>query len=99
MVFVGGRIVEFARERHLPSASTNPEYARRGGLVALGADQEYLRRRAAEYVRRIIEGARPGDLPIERPSKFQLSVNLLTAKAIGVTVPLSILARADDVIE
>jgi len=96
---VGSRIVAFARERHLPSASTAAPYARRGGLLALGADQEYIRRRAAEYVRKIIEGARPGDLPIERPSKYQLSVNLLTAKAIGITVPPSILARADEVIE
>jgi putative ABC transport system substrate-binding protein len=96
---VASRIVKFARERRLPSASTSSSYARNGGLLALGADQVYIRRRAPEYVRRIIEGARPGDLPIERPSKFQLSVNLLTAKAIGVTVPPSILARADEVIE
>jgi putative ABC transport system substrate-binding protein len=96
---VGARIVEFARERHLPSASTASPYARRGGLLALGTDQFYLRRRAAEYVSRIIEGAKPGDLPMERPSKFHLSVNLLTAKAIGLTVPPSLLARADEVID
>ena len=96
---VGGRIIEFARERHLPSASTTFSYAQRGGLLALGTDQEYLRRRSAEYVHRIIEGARPGDLPVERPSKVHLSVNLITAKAIGVTVPPVILAGADEVIE
>ena len=95
----GGRLIEFARERHLPSASTIFSYAQRGGLLALGTDQEYLRRRSAEYVHRIIEGARPGDLPIERPSKVHLSVNLITAKAIGVTVPPMILAGADEVIE
>lgn len=95
----GGRIIEFSRERHLPSASPGFSYAQRGGLLALGTDQEYLRRRSAEYVHRIIEGARPGDLPVERPSKVHLSVNLITAKAIGVTVPPVILAGADEVIE
>jgi putative ABC transport system substrate-binding protein len=96
---VGGRIIEFARERHLPSASTAIGYAQHGGLLALGTDQNYLRRRSAEYVHRIIEGARPGDLPVERPSKVHLSVNLITAKAIGITVPAAILAGADEVIE
>jgi putative ABC transport system substrate-binding protein len=96
---VGGRIIEFARERHLPSASTTFSYAQRGGLLALGTDQEYLRQRSAEYVHRIIKGARPADLPVERPSKVRLSVNLITAKAIGVTVPPAILAGADEVIE
>jgi putative ABC transport system substrate-binding protein len=96
---VGGRIIEFARARHLPSASTNFSYARRGGLLAIGTDHEYLRRQSAEYVHRIIKGARPGDLPVERPTKVHLSVNLMTAKAIGVTVPPAILARADEVIE
>ena len=96
---VSARIIGFARDRHLPTASTSIGYARRGGLLALGADQNYMRRRSAEYVHRIIEGARPGDLPIERPTKFVLSVNLLTAKAIGVTIPPVIFARADEVIE
>jgi putative tryptophan/tyrosine transport system substrate-binding protein len=96
---VGGRIIEFARARHLPSASTAIRYAQHGGLLALGTDQEYLRRRSAEFVHRIIEGTRPGDLPVERPSKVHLSVNLITAKAIGVTVPQALLARADEVIE
>jgi putative tryptophan/tyrosine transport system substrate-binding protein len=95
----GGRIIEFARDRRLPSASTAFSYAQRGGLLALGTDHKYLRRRSAEYVHRIIEGARPADLPVERPSKVHLSVNLITAKAIGVTVPPVILAGADEVIE
>ena len=93
------RIIEFARDRHLPSATTNLVYPRRGGLLALGTDQAFLRRRAAEFGHRIIEGGRPGDLPVERPTKYQLSVNLLAAKAIGVTIPSSLLARADEVIE
>jgi putative ABC transport system substrate-binding protein len=96
---VGGRIIEFARDRRLPSASTASSYAQHGGLLALGTDQKYLRQRSAEYVHRIIEGARPGDLPVERPSKVHLSVNLITARAIGVTVPPVILAGADEIIE
>jgi ABC-type uncharacterized transport system substrate-binding protein len=96
---VGSRIIEFARERHLPSTSTSAVYARYGALLSLGTDQRRLRWRAADYVRKIIEGARPGDLPIERPTKFELNVNLKTAKAIGVTVPTAIVLRADKVIE
>lgn len=96
---IGGRIIEFARERHLPSASVASNFGGRGGLLALGTDQDYLRRRSAKYVQRILEGARPGDLPVERPSKVNLSINLITAKAIGVVVPPVILARADEVIE
>jgi putative tryptophan/tyrosine transport system substrate-binding protein len=96
---VGRGIIKSARENHLPSASTTIGFAEHGGLVAFGADQGYLRRRAADYVHRIIQGARPGDLPIERPSKFQLSINLSTAKALGLAIPQSILARADEVIE
>ncbi len=96
---VGSRIIEFAREQHLPSASTSLAYARHGALLSLGTDHRHLRLRAAEYVRRIIEGARPGDLPIERPTKFEVVINLNTAKAIGVMVPTAIMLRADEVIE
>jgi ABC-type uncharacterized transport system substrate-binding protein len=98
-VFVVSRIIEFARERRLPSASTAPDYARNGGLLSLGTEQNYLRRRAAEYVRKILEGAHPGDLPLERPTKFELVINLKTAKALGLAVPPILLARADEVIE
>ncbi len=96
---VRDRIIGLARDRHLPSASTSADFAKHGGLLSLGADQRYLRQRAADYVHRIILGARPGDLPVERPTKFKLTVNLQTAKAIGVTVPPAIVARADEVIE
>lgn len=96
---VRDRIIGLARDRHLPSASTSSGYAGHGGLLSLGADQRYLRQRAADYVHRIILGARPGDLPVERPTKFKLTVNLQTAKAIGVTIPPAIVARADEVIE
>jgi putative tryptophan/tyrosine transport system substrate-binding protein len=96
---VRARVIEFAREQHLPSASTYSTYAQDGGLLSLGTDMGSIFRRAAEYVHRIIHGARPSELPVERPTKFQLSVNLKTAKALGLTVPPAILARANEVIE
>ena len=96
---VRARVVEFAREQHLPSASTYTPYAQDGGLLALGTDMSSIFRRAAEYVHRILHGARPSELPVERPAKFRLSVNLVTAKAIGIIVPPAILARADEVVE
>jgi len=68
-------------------------------LLSLGTDMDFIHRRAAEYVDRIIHGARPSELPVQRPTKFQLSVNLDTAKALGITVPNTIVGRADEVIE
>ena len=96
---VRARIVTFARERHLPSASLGSGYAQAGGLLSLGTDMGFIFRRAAEYVDRIIHGARPSELPVQRPAKFQLSVNLDTAKTLGLSIPPAILARADEVIE
>jgi ABC-type uncharacterized transport system substrate-binding protein len=93
------RVIEFAREQHLPSASTYATYAQDGGLLSLGADMGAVFRRAAEYVHRILQGARPSELPVERPARFRLSVNLATAKAIGIIVPPPILGAADEVIE
>ena len=72
---------------------------RDGGLLSLGPEPSFPARRAAEYVDRIIHGARPSDLPVERPTKFQLSVNLATAEVLGLTIPPAILARADEVIQ
>ena len=85
--------------QYLPSASTYAIYAPDGGLLSLGSDMGSIFQRAAEYVYRILHGARPSELPVERPAKFRLSVNLTTAKALGLTVLPSILARADEVIE
>ena len=96
---VRARVIEFAREQHLPSASAYTTYARDGGLLSLGTDMGSIFRSAAEYVHRIIHGARPSELPVQRPTKFELVINLKTAKALGLNVPLSILDRADEVIE
>ena len=96
---VRARVIEFAREQHLPSASAHAAYARDGGLLSLGTDMGPMFRGAAEYVHRIIHGALPRELPVQRPTKFELVINLKTAKALGLTVPPSLLARADEVIE
>jgi putative tryptophan/tyrosine transport system substrate-binding protein len=83
----------------LPAVYPFPEFATEGGLIGYGANIEELFRRAATYVDKILKGANPGDLPIEQPTKFELVVNLKAAKAIGITIPQSILLRADEVIQ
>jgi putative tryptophan/tyrosine transport system substrate-binding protein len=84
---------------HLPATFAERAYVEAGGLLSYGPDYPDLFRRAATYVDKIIKGAKPGDLPVEEPTRFQLVVNLDTAKALGVTIPQSVLARADEVIE
>jgi putative ABC transport system substrate-binding protein len=90
---------EFALTNRLPMMFSFGDIVRQGGLIAYGADFPELSRRAAGYVDRILKGAKAGDLPVGTPEKFVLLVNLKTAKAIGLTIPPSILSKADTVIE
>jgi putative ABC transport system substrate-binding protein len=83
----------------VPAVYARSFYVRDGGLLYYGADQADISRRAASYVDRILRGAKPGDLPVQLPTKFEMIVNLKTAKALGLTVPQSILLSADEVIE
>jgi putative ABC transport system substrate-binding protein len=92
-------IILAAARNNVPAVYPNLFYARDGGLLSYGVDPIDLLRRAATYVDRILRGAKPGDLPVQFPTKFEMIVNLKTAKALGLTVPQSILLRADEVIE
>ena len=89
------RIVDFAAMSRLPAIYGLREFVDAGGLMSYGADRRDLFRRAAGYVHRILNGARPADLPVERPTKFELAINLKTAKALGLTIPPALLSRAD----
>jgi putative tryptophan/tyrosine transport system substrate-binding protein len=92
------QIYDWATQLRLPAVYPVPEYAKEGGLIGYGANGEELFRSAATYVDKILKGAKPGDLPIEQPTKFDLVVNLKAAKAIGLTIPQAVLQRADEVI-
>jgi putative ABC transport system substrate-binding protein len=94
-----GRIGQLALRHRLPSAGSAAVARDSGLLLGFGADLDALFRRAAEYVDKMLRGAKPADLPVEQPTKFQLVINLKTAKALGLTVPQSVLLRADEVIE
>jgi putative tryptophan/tyrosine transport system substrate-binding protein len=93
------RIVELAIKQRLAAIAERKEFSQEGGLIAYGVDIPHMFRRAAVYVDKILKGTSPGDLPIERPSKFEFVINLKTAKQIGVTIPPNVLARADKVIK
>jgi putative tryptophan/tyrosine transport system substrate-binding protein len=92
------RIADFALKTRLPSMG-NREFVEAGGLMSYGADLPDSYRRVADYVDRILKGAKPADLPVEQPTKFELAINLKTAKQIGITIPQSLLYRADRVIK
>ena len=92
-------IISAAARNNVPAVYQISTFARDGGLLSYGADPVDIYRRTATYVDRILRGEKPGDLPVQFPTKFEMAVNLKTAKALGLTVPQSILLRADDVIE
>jgi putative ABC transport system substrate-binding protein len=94
-----GRIVKLAEESRLPAVYGFKEFADAGGLMSYAPNLVETYRRTATYVDKILKGGRPGDLPIEQPTKFELVINLKTAKALGLTIPPSLLARADQIIE
>jgi len=91
-------IVEFAAKNRLPALYPNDEYVADGGLMSYAADVHEMHRRAATYVDRILKGAKPSDLPVEQPTKFEFIINLKAAKQIGLTIPPNVLVRADKVI-
>jgi putative ABC transport system substrate-binding protein len=93
------RIAELALKMHLPTISGLKELAEAGGLIAYGASFGELYRRAASHVHKILQGTNPSDLPVEQPAKFELVLNMRTAMVIGLAIPPSVLARADEVIE
>ena len=92
------RIVDFAAQRRLPAIYESREFVDAGGLVSYGPSFPALQRRAADYVSMIFKGGKPADIPIEQPTKFELIINLKTAKELGLTMPLTVLARADELI-
>ena len=94
-----GQIASFAQKNRLPSIYAQKEYVDAGGLMSYGPNTPDMHRRAATYVDKILKGRKPADLPVEQPTKFELVINLKTAKQIGLTIPPNVLARADKVVK
>jgi putative ABC transport system substrate-binding protein len=93
-----GKVIDLAATARLPTVFGGREFVTAGGLISYGPNTAEMFRHAAVFVDKILKGAKPGELPIEQPTKFELAVNLKTASALGLTVPQSILLRADEVI-
>ena len=93
------RILEFASKQRIPLATGWGPWARTGSFLSYAPDLDTLVRRAATHVDKILKGATPADLPVEQPTKFELVINLKTAKVLGLTIPASLLGRADQIIE
>jgi ABC-type uncharacterized transport system substrate-binding protein len=92
-------VADLALKSRLPAVSIETGFAEAGGLMSYGPNIPDSNRRAATYVDKIIKGAKPADLPVEQPTKFELVINLKTAKALGLTIPQTILLRADEIIQ
>ena len=93
------RIMDWVVRTKLPAVYSHTEYVEHGGLIGYSDDEVHRFREVAEYVAKILSGLRPADLPVQQPTKFLLAINLKTAKALGITVPQTILLRADKVIQ
>jgi putative tryptophan/tyrosine transport system substrate-binding protein len=93
------RILALALDARLPTVFSTRDFVRAGGFMSYGPNYSDLFRRSADYVDKILRGAKPGDIPVEQPTRFELVINVNTAKALGVTIPESFLLRADEVIE
>jgi putative ABC transport system substrate-binding protein len=95
----GARVAELALKQRLPAIGQGREIVAAGGLMAYSANWTHIGRRAATFVDKLLKGAKPADLPVEQPTRFELLINLRTAKALGVTLPQSVRARADEILE